>query len=144
MIDYACRLPSGALKLNHGSRQVLYCPDCQFEYQRRGCIFAPTQLAPSTPPGQPQGARATNNLTGGTWTDDAILERIVEYHARHGKWPDNTTAFRDSPALPHSQTVTRHFGDIGEAVRQAQELKEREDREYGDHIAGYNHGGDNQ
>jgi len=133
MIDYACRLPSGAMKLNHSSRQVLYCPDCQFEYQRRGCIFAPTQMAISTPPGQPQGARATNNLTGGTWKPEDILERIVEFFERTGAWPTNTTTFRDSPALPHSQTVTRHLGSIEEAVRQAQELKEREEREYESH-----------
>jgi len=65
-------------------------------------------------------------LTGGTWKPEDILERIVEFFERTGAWPANTTAFRDSPALPHSQTVTRHLGSIEEAVRQAQELKERE------------------
>ena len=100
---------------------------------QKGCIFTPTHVPAAfgkPMPAQKQGARNLTGGTGGKWKPADILERIGEYHARHGEWPDNTTAFRDSPHLPHSGTVKRHFpGGIEEAVKLAKELYEKEEGE---------------
>ena len=142
LIDFACRHPNGSMKHANGStRQVAFCPNCQFDYRSEGCIFTPTRSG-----GQAFGRNASakprreyaprrkkiNNPTGGKWEPKAILERIVEHYEKHGEWPLSTTAYRDSQALPHSSTVRRHFpGGIAEAVAEAKILleKEREERE---------------
>ena len=136
MIDFACRWPNGSMKHTNGrTRQIAFCPSCQFQHKEPGCIFVPTHKAqafgrnasakPTSRAGT--GAGKTNNLTGGRWKPEDILERIVEYYERSGDWPANTTAFRDSQSLPHSSTVKRHFpGGIAEAVAEAKELREKE------------------
>jgi len=121
-MNYACRSSDGSMKPTyHGSRQQLYCPNCQFKYKENGCLFA-LNHAPvafgATSRGK-RGAHRTSNLTGGRWTAENILDRIVEYYERTGVWPTNTVAYRDSSSLPHSSTVVRHFGSIDEAIRQA-------------------------
>ena len=128
---YACRHPDGSMKNPDGrTRKAAFCPDCQFKYREKGCIFTPTSSGgqafgrndSAKPQPQHTGPRPTNNSTGGRWNKEDILEVIVEYYERHGEWPENTTAFRDSKRLPHSQTVERYFGSIEEAVKQAKAL----------------------
>jgi len=131
MTDYACREVNGTMKCtHHGSRKALYCPDCQFKYRETGCLFVNNHVSVAfgkqATTTRRRGAHRTNNLTGGKWEPTDILDRIIEYFLRSGKWPTTTTAFRDSQALPHSTTVVRHFGSIEEAVRLAQELHEKE------------------
>ena len=136
LITFACRHPDGSMKNPNGrTRQIAFCPDCQFDYKGPGCIFTPTHSG-----GQAFGKNAsaktrrdyaprrkTNNTTGGKWKPQDILEVIVEYYERRGEWPITTTAFRDSSRLPHSQTVKHHFpGGIEEAVKQAKDLLEKE------------------
>ena len=136
LITFACRYPNGSLiPLDGSTRQIAFCPNCQFEYKRHGCIFTPTHKVLSFGKNASTRTRReyaprrkkTNNTTGGKWKPKDILERIVEHYERHSEWPLTTTAYRDSQALPHSSTVKRHFpGGIAEAVRQAQELLEEE------------------
>ena len=137
LITFACRWPNGSMKHTNGrTRQIAFCPNCQFEHRGPGCIFTPMHEAVALGKNAntktrreyaPRRKHKTNNPTGGKWRPVDILERIVEYYERHGEWPLNTTAFRDSQSLPHSSTVKRHFpGGIEEAVRQAQELMEKE------------------
>ena len=135
LIDFACRHPDGSMKHANGrTRQIAFCPDCQFEYKGPGCIFTPTcsngqafGKNASAKPRREYAPRKVSNYTGGRWTPEAILEVIVEYYERRGKWPLTTTAYRDSSRLPHSQTVKHHFpGGIEEAVKQAKDLLEKE------------------
>ena len=136
LIDFACRKPCGSMRPTNGStRQAVFCPSCQFSYRADGCLFTPTRSN-----GQAFGKNASgkalrdgaprrepgNNLTGGTWTQEAILDVIVEYYERHADWPLNTTTYRDDQRLPHSATVKRHLGSVKEAVRLAKELMEKE------------------
>ena len=137
LIDFACRKPCGSMRTTNGrTRQIAFCPSCQFRHKEAGCIFTPTHKAMSFGKNASTKTRReyaprrkTNNPTGGTWEPEAILERIVEHYERHSEWPLNTTAFRDSQSLPHFSTVRRHFDSIEEAVRQAQELREKEKEE---------------
>lgn len=124
MINYACRRSDGSLRpTSNGGCKMLYCPRCQFEYKKEGCLFTPNHMATfgeQVRQSKPRGAASTNNLTGGRWTLEGILEVIVEYYQKRGEWPCSTMAFRDSERLPHSSTVVRHFGSIEQAVEQAQ------------------------
>ena len=132
LITFACRYPNGSMKYANGrTQQIAFCPNCQFDYRSEGCIFTPTRSG-----GQAFGRNASakapakapgNNLTGGKWKPQDILEVIVEHYERSGEWPTTTTAFRDNQRLPHSVTVKRHFpGGIAEAVAEAKILRERE------------------
>ena len=133
MIDYACRQTNGKIKPTHyGSREQLYCKSCQFGYKERGCLFAPTYVPAAfgkSVPAKVHGGRKVNSSTGGQWQTADILDRIIEHFLRSGEWPDNSTPYRVSQALPHSTTVVNHFGSIAEAVRQAQALYEKEGAE---------------
>lgn len=136
LIVFACRCPSGSMKHTNGrTREEAFCPGCQFTYRGPGCIFTPRDSsgqrfgknASAKPPRRDYAPRRViNNPTGGRWIPQDILEVIIEYHERTGKWPKNTTTFRDCKRLPHNQTVSRYFGSVAEAVKQAQELMEKE------------------
>ncbi|KKK66385.1 hypothetical protein LCGC14_2964630, partial [marine sediment metagenome] len=43
LISFACRHPDGSMKHTNGkTRQVTFCPSCQFRYREAGCLFTPT------------------------------------------------------------------------------------------------------
>ncbi len=138
LITFACRdTLSGDMKRPTATRQENFCPDCQFSYYGEDCIFTPAthsqqrfgQNASAKPFRREHAPRRKTTVaaTGGRWKPARILEVIVEHFKKHTEWPLTTTAFRDSPRLPHSRTVKRHFGGIGQAVSQAQELMEKDD-----------------
>lgn len=137
LINFNCRRPDGSMKHADGkTRQVAFCPNCQFEYRGPGCLFTSTasdgqtwgRKIPTTKLRREYAPRrVTNSSTGGRWKPEHILEVIVEYYERNGEWPVSTTAFRNSPRLPHSATVKRYFpGGVTEAVEKAKELMEKE------------------
>jgi len=131
-MTYACRRDNGTLKpTHHGSRQELYCPSCQFQYREPGCLFATVHDAhafgaPVPATRRQQGAGSTNNLTGGQWRTEDILESMIDYRDVNGEWPKNTTDFRKSNRLPHSATIYRRFGTIEAAVAQASATRQRQ------------------
>jgi hypothetical protein len=133
---FNCRHPdSDSLKLliirdrghcRYATREELYCVHCTLQQGVAPCPFRPPKNR------RPEGvkvARGTGcaNLFGASkYEADELLDLLVDFYYKHGRMPCNTTEYRDDAALPHSQTIVRHFGSLEEAHRLATEKIEEQ------------------
>ena len=111
----------------HATRRERYCPGCTYHYCVSPCPFRPS---PRATQGQPKsgGARGAANPFGiRNYTNEKLLEMLVEFYRKHRRWPRNTTEYKDDITLPSSSTIKRHFGDFDEAYRQAEERMTKEE-----------------
>jgi len=121
---FCCRDASGSLRpLVIGgqcyTRRELYCVHCAYTYGQSPCPFRPNPK--QEPPSQPKASGIANLLGTDRYSDDELLEILIGFHERNGRWPRNTTEYRDDPRLPHSRTIVKHFGSLERAHQLARE-----------------------